>query len=144
MRRTPLHSGGRRGRSTQAEPVGDLGLVTGRAQPGLRQQHDVDAVVLIEGGYVRPPPGCSDGSCIEEADKECVFGRGRTKGNVKQLSVRGTQRSAERGGCEVVTVTGWRRRWYGSGVMLTLARVREESRTETVKVKLGMLIVRSV
>ena len=46
LRRTPLQSGGRRGRSTQAEPVGDLGLVTGRAQPGLRQQHDVDVVVL--------------------------------------------------------------------------------------------------
>ena len=45
---------------------------------------------------------------------------------MKQLSVRGTQRSAERGGCEVVTVTGWRGRWYGSGV-LTLVRVREES-----------------
>ena len=37
--------------------VGDLGLVTGRAQPGLRQQHDVGVVVLNEGGYVGPPPG---------------------------------------------------------------------------------------
>ena len=53
---------------------GDLGLVTGRAQPGLRQQHDVDVVVLNEGGYVGPPPGSADGSCTEEADKECVFG----------------------------------------------------------------------
>ena len=52
--------------------VGDLGLVTGRAQPGLRQQHDV--IVLNESGYVGPPPGSADGSCIEEADKECVFG----------------------------------------------------------------------
>ena len=32
--------------------VGDLGLVTGRAQPALRQQHDVAIVVLNEGGYV--------------------------------------------------------------------------------------------
>ena len=69
----PLQSGERRGPSTQAEPVGDLGLVTGRAQPGLRQKHDVD-VVLNEGEDVGPPPGCADGSCIEEADKECVFG----------------------------------------------------------------------
>ena len=74
--------------------VGDLGLVTGRAQPRLRQQHDVDVVVLNGGAYVRHPPGSADGSCIEEADKVCVFGRGRTS----QLSVRGTQRSAERGG----------------------------------------------
>ena len=51
--------------------VGDLGLVTGRAQPGLRQEHDVDVVVLNEGRYVGPPPGSPDGSCIEEADKEC-------------------------------------------------------------------------
>ena len=35
--------------------VGYLGLVTGRAQPGLRQQHDVDVVVLNEGGYVEVP-----------------------------------------------------------------------------------------
>jgi len=59
---------------TERSQVGDLGLVTGRAQPGLRQQHDVDAVVLNEGGYVGPPPGSADGSCFEEADKECVFG----------------------------------------------------------------------
>ena len=51
---------------------------------------------------------------------------------MKQLSVMGTQPSAERGGCEVVMVTGCRGRWYGSGVMLTLVRVREERRTETV------------
>ena len=80
MRRTPLKSGGRRGRSTQAEPVGDLGLVTGRAQPGLRQQHDVDVVVLNEGGYVGPPLGSADGSCIEEADKGCVFGEEELRG----------------------------------------------------------------
>ena len=49
-------------------------IVIGRAQPGLGQQHDVDVVVLNEGGYVGPPPGSADGSCIEEADKECVFG----------------------------------------------------------------------
>ena len=54
--------------------VGDLGVVTGRAQPGLRQQHDVDAVVLNEGGDVGPLPGSADGSCIEEADEERVSG----------------------------------------------------------------------
>ena len=54
--------------------VGDLGLITGRAQPGLCQQHNVDVVVLNEGRYVGPPPGSADGSGIEEADKECVFG----------------------------------------------------------------------
>ena len=27
-------------------------IVTGRAQPGLGQQHDVDVVVLNEGGYL--------------------------------------------------------------------------------------------
>ena len=61
---------------------------------------------------------------------------------MKQLSVREThaQRSAERGGREVVTVTGWRGRWYGSCVVLTLVRVREENRTETAKVKLGRLV----
>ena len=54
-----------------------------RSWPRHRQQHDVDVVVLNEGGYVGPPPGSADGSCTEEADKEDVFGRGRTKGNVK-------------------------------------------------------------
>ena len=39
---------------------GDLGLVTGRAQPGLRQQLDIDVVVLNEGGYVGPSPGWTD------------------------------------------------------------------------------------
>ena len=42
-------------RAPRRSQVGDLGLVTGRAQPGLRQQHDVD-VVLNEGGYVGPSP----------------------------------------------------------------------------------------
>ena len=112
----PCRAGEGEDRVLRRSQVGDLGLVTSRAQPGLRQQHDVD-VVLNEGGYVGPPHGSANGSCIEEADKECVFGWGRTKGNVKQLSVRGTQRSAERGGWEVVTVTGWRGRWYGSGVL---------------------------
>ena len=69
MRRTPLLSGEREDRVPRRSQVGDLGLVTGRAQPGLRLQHDVD-VVLSEGGYVRPSPGCADGSCIEEADKD--------------------------------------------------------------------------
>ena len=49
---------------------------------------------------------------------------------MKQLSVRGTQRSAERGACEVGTVTGWR----GNGVVLTIVRVREERSVEMVKV----------
>ena len=85
-------------RGKERTQVGDLGLVTGRVQPGLRQQHAADVVVLNEGGDVRPPSGCADGSCIW-----CVFGRGKceaaVKENVKQVSVtRGTQRSAERGG----------------------------------------------
>ena len=33
-------------RAPRRSQVGDLGLVTGRAQPGLRQQHDVDVIVL--------------------------------------------------------------------------------------------------
>ena len=33
-----------------------LASSTAGAQPGLRQQHDVDVVVLNEGGYVGPPP----------------------------------------------------------------------------------------
>ena len=41
-------------RVSRRSQVGGLGLVTGRAQPGLRQQHDVDVVVLNEGGYVGP------------------------------------------------------------------------------------------
>ena len=59
----------------------------GAAEPGRRSwlrhrqgaarspsQHDVDVVVVLnEGGYVGPPPGSADGSCIEEADKECAF-----------------------------------------------------------------------
>ena len=61
-------------RVSRRSQVGGLGLVTGRAQPGLRQQHDVDVVVLNEDGYVGPPPGSADGSCIEEADKERVIG----------------------------------------------------------------------
>ena len=70
----PCRAGEGEDRVSRRSQVGDLGLVTGRAQPGLRQQHDVDVVVLNEGGYVGPPPGSADGSCIEEADKECVFG----------------------------------------------------------------------
>ena len=50
--------------------VNDLGFVTGRLQPGLCQQHDITDAVLHEGGYVRPPPGCATGSCIEDADEE--------------------------------------------------------------------------
>ena len=65
----PCRAGEGEDRVPSRSQVGDLGLVTGRAQPGLRQQHDVD-VVLNEGGYVGPPPGCADGSCIEEAGKE--------------------------------------------------------------------------
>ena len=49
-------------------------LASSPAGPGLRQQHDVDVVVLNEGGYVGPSHGSADGSCIQEADKECVFG----------------------------------------------------------------------
>ena len=79
----PCRAGEGEDRVLRRSQVGDLGLVTGRAQPGLRQQHDVDVVVLNEGGYVGPLPGSADGSCIEETDRECVFGWGRTKGNVK-------------------------------------------------------------
>ena len=70
----PPGAGEEEDRVPRRSQVGDLGVVTGRAQPGLRQQHDVDAVVLNEGGDVGPPPGSADGSCIEEADKECVSG----------------------------------------------------------------------
>ena len=66
----PAERGKEKDRVSSRSQVGDLGLVTGRAQPGLRQQHDVDVVVLNEGGYVGPPPGSADESCIEEADKE--------------------------------------------------------------------------
>ena len=71
----PCRAGEGKDRVPRRIQVGDLGLVTRREQPGLCQQHDVDvAVVLNEGGYVGPPPGSADGSCIEEADKECAFG----------------------------------------------------------------------
>ena len=72
----PCRAGEGEDRVSRRNQVDDLGLVTGRAQPGLHQQHDVDVVVLNEGGYVGPPPGSADGSFIEEADKECVFGWG--------------------------------------------------------------------
>ena len=67
----PCRAGEGEDRVSRRSQVGDLGLVTGRALPGLRQQHDVDVIVLNKGGYVGPPPGSADGSCIEEADKEC-------------------------------------------------------------------------
>ena len=70
----PCRAGEGEDRVLMRSQISDLGLVTGRAQPGLRQQHDIDIVVLNEGGYVGPPPGSADGSCIEGADKECVFG----------------------------------------------------------------------
>ena len=70
----PPGAGEREDRVPRRSQVGDLGVVTGRAQPGLRQQHDVDAVVLNEGGDVGPLPGSADGSCIQEADKESVSG----------------------------------------------------------------------
>ncbi len=70
----PCRAGEGEDRVHRRSKVGDLGLVTGRAQPGLRQQHDVDVVVLNDCGYVGPPPGSADGSYIEEADKERVFG----------------------------------------------------------------------
>ena len=66
-------AGQEKDRVLRQSQVSNLSLVTSRAQLGLRQQHDVD-VVLNEGGYVGPPPGSTDGSCIEEADNECVFG----------------------------------------------------------------------
>ena len=72
--RRPCRAGEGEDRVLRRSLVGDLGLVTGRAQSGLGQQHDVDVVVLNEGGYVRPPPRSADGPCIEEADNECVFG----------------------------------------------------------------------
>ena len=52
----PCRAGEGEDRVPRRSQVGDLGLVTGRAQPGLRQQHDVDVVVLNKGGYVGPPP----------------------------------------------------------------------------------------
>ena len=64
----PCRAGKGEDRVPRRSQVGDLGLVTSRAQPGLRQQHDVDVVVLNGGAYVRRPPGCADGSCIDEAD----------------------------------------------------------------------------
>ena len=48
----PCRAGKGEDRVPRRSQVGDLGLVTGRAQPGLHQQHDVDVVVLNEGGYV--------------------------------------------------------------------------------------------
>ena len=66
----PPCTAGEEDRVPRRSQVGDLG----RAQPGLRQQHDVDVIVLNKGGYVGPSPGSADGSCIEDADKECVFG----------------------------------------------------------------------
>ena len=69
----PCRAGEGEDRVPRRSQVGDLGLVTGRARQGLRQQRDVDVVVLNEGGYVGPPPGSADGSCIKAADKECVF-----------------------------------------------------------------------
>ena len=67
-------AGQEKDRVLRRSQVGNLGLVTSRAQPGFCQQHDVNGVVLNEGGYVGPPPGSADRSCIEEADNECVFG----------------------------------------------------------------------
>ena len=55
--------------------VRDLGLITSRVQPGLRQQHDVDVVVKNERGDVGSSPGRADVSCIKETDKERVFSR---------------------------------------------------------------------
>ena len=51
----PCRAGEGQDRVIRRSQVGDLGLVTGGAQPGLRQQHDVDVVVLNEGGYVEVP-----------------------------------------------------------------------------------------
>ena len=58
----PAERGKGEDRVPRRSQVGDLGLVPGRAQPGLRQQHDVDVIVLNKGGYVGPPPGSADGS----------------------------------------------------------------------------------
>ena len=55
MTNPPAERGEGQDRVPRRSQVGDLGLVTGRAQPGLRQQHDVDVVVLNEGGYVEVP-----------------------------------------------------------------------------------------
>ena len=62
----PCRAGEGEDRVPRRSQVGDPGLVTGRAQPGLRQQHDVDVVVLNEGGYVGPPPGSVDGSWLSK------------------------------------------------------------------------------
>ena len=84
--------------------VRDLGLITSRAQPGLRQQHDVDVVVKNERGDVGSSPGRADGSCIKETDKERVFSREGKKGNAKQLSASRTHRSTKRGSGAVTVI----------------------------------------
>ena len=64
----PCRAGEGEDQVSRRSQVSDLGLVTDRAQPGLCQQHDVDVVVLNEGGYVGPPPRSADGSCIIRYD----------------------------------------------------------------------------
>ena len=63
-----------RGKERTEYPGGARSAILASSPAGLRQQHDVDVVVLNEGGYVRPPPGSADGSCLEEADKAYVSG----------------------------------------------------------------------
>ena len=64
----------------------------------------------------------------KEADQECVFSRGGTKGNAKQLPVRWTHRIAERKDREVFLVEGWVQGCHG---LLMFVRVRKGTRTET-------------
>ena len=49
-------------RASRQRQVCDLGLITSRTQPDLRQQHDVDVVVKNERGGVGSSPGHADGS----------------------------------------------------------------------------------
>ena len=58
--------GGGRGPNTPAEPVTSVIWATSPARSPAAAVHN-------EGGEVRPPSGCADGPCTEEADKEWGF-----------------------------------------------------------------------
>ena len=74
----PCRAGEEEDRVPRRSQVGDLGFVTGRAQPGLRQQQDVAVVVLNEGGYVGPSPGWTDVALKRQT--RSVFSADRPRG----------------------------------------------------------------
>ena len=60
----------RDGRISRRAEVKNLGLISSRSQPGLRQHHDVNVIVKNEGTDLGSPSWRPNGSGVEEANTQ--------------------------------------------------------------------------